>query len=384
MKFKSQSRPLAYICPMRIQLLITFVFLTFRLCAGDEPKVMYSIYLIGDTGKDTIPSEVLFLLAFDALDKPNSSVVFLGDNVYPTGNSYKSGTKAKKAQRILQSQLELFSTYRGTLFLIPGNHDWAAGKRGGEKAVLRQKAIVDSFSRSSMLVTNTDSVYFPAPGLPGPFAFNVHPQIQLVLIDSQWWLHRGLFRKTHGAGGRSVRAEKAHFLITLDSLLAGAEKNGRMTLVAGHHPIFSNGKHSHRAEPIRFLLNYTPLAIFHLFGLDRLLVQDMYQPRNKRFRTQLRSVIAKHSGVVYASGHEHNLQVMKDRSNYFVVSGAGAKLSATDRYRYPAMFMEDRQQGFFRLDLMSNGEIQLKAFGVRDRGEYWQKTLFRFATPTAN
>ena len=369
---------------MRIQLLISFLFLAFRLCAGDEPKVLYSLYLIGDTGKDTIPSEVLFLLAFDALDKPNSSVVFLGDNVYPAGNSYKSGSKARKAKRILQSQLELFSTYRGALFLIPGNHDWAAGKRGGEKAVLRQKAIVDSFCRKSMLVTNPDSVYFPTPGLPGPIAYHVHPQIQLVLMDSQWWLHRGLFRRTHGSAGRSFREEKQYFLNMLDSLLEKAEKQGKMTVLAGHHPIFSNGKHSHRLEPIRSLLNYTPLALLQLPGLDRLLVQDIYQPRYKRFRKQIRGVISRHSGVVYASGHEHNLQVMKDRSNYFVVSGAGAKLSATDRYRYPALFMEDRQQGFFRLDLMSNGEIKLKAFGVRDRGEYWQKTLYRFATPAAN
>ncbi len=369
---------------MRGFFLTFFTLISSVIFAADEPKVLFSVYLIGDTGSDTIPSEVLFLLAYEALDQSNSAVVFLGDNVYPAGNSAISGTRAKVEKRILESQLELFSTYPGQLYMIPGNHDWANGKGKGKQAALRQKALADTFTRRSTLISNAGSVYFPSAGLPGPVSIAIDSVFQLILIDTQWWLHKSIFRTVKGSGNRSYSEEKRFFLASMDSLILEARKQGKVPIVAGHHPLMSNGKHAHTKEPFRFLFNYTPLALFQTFGLDRWLSQDLFQPRYRRLRKALTQIFDKHERVIYASGHEHNLQLFQVGVNYQIISGSGSKLSYTDRYRYPALFMEDRQHGFFKLDFLSNGTVQISAYGVRDRGEYWRKTLFQMPFPPAN
>jgi hypothetical protein len=100
--------------------ILAFVFLLLGgvLRAQSDP-IIHSVFLIGDVGRDTIPSEAMFLLAFEAIGNENSSVVLLGDNVYPQGNL--PGLNEKRERRILLSQLELFSTYSGNFFVIPGN-----------------------------------------------------------------------------------------------------------------------------------------------------------------------------------------------------------------------------------------------------------------------
>lgn len=383
-RMRLECMPFFTFAAMQKLLLAWFSLFATVVFAADEPKVLFSVYLIGDTGKDTIPSEVLFLLAYEALDKTNSAVVFLGDNVYPAGNSSVSGGREKIERRILESQLELFSTYPGQFYMIPGNHDWANGKGKGLQAVQRQKALADTFSRNSTLISNSGQIYFPSAGLPGPVSIAIDSVFQLILIDTQWWLHKGVFRTVRGSGNRSYSEEKRLFLAALDSAISKARSQGRVPIVAGHHPLISNGQHAHRKEPLRFLFNYTPLALFQILGLDRWLSQDLFQPRYRRFRKAVQQVFDKHERVIYAAGHEHNLQLFQVGANYQIVSGSGSKLSYTDRYRYPALFMEDRQHGFFKLDILSNGAVRISAYGVRDRGEYWVKTLFQLPLPAEN
>ena len=48
-------------------------------------KIIYSVYLIGDAGMHPEPGPALILLQKELLANPQSAVVFLGDNIYPTG-----------------------------------------------------------------------------------------------------------------------------------------------------------------------------------------------------------------------------------------------------------------------------------------------------------
>lgn len=357
-------------------MLLFFLLVAAGLKAQIDP-IVHSVYLIGDTGKDTIPSEALFLMAFEAIDHSNSTVVFLGDNVYPNGNHpWKSGTREFNARRILLSQLELFSTFEGDLFMIPGNHDWNAGRLKGLSAVKYQKTLVDSFTKKNSVNANAGNTYFKTPGTPGPQLVKLHNGLNLILIDTQWWLHADLLHRVEAKSGRNAKHEKDLFLQRLDSLLADVARKGEWAVVCGHHPMYSNGNHAHRREPLRFLLNYTPLHIFSWMGMNRFLRQDLFQPRYKKLRKNLRAVMSKYPNTVYVSGHEHNMQYLKDRQVHYVVSGAGSKISMLDRYIFPAQFMEDQQTGFMRISLHESGWVRLSAYGVRERGVYWQTNLF--------
>jgi hypothetical protein len=358
---------------MRI-LAIVFLFFGCIIRAQTDP-IVHSVFLIGDTGKDTIPSEAMFLMAFEAIGNQNSSIVLLGDNVYPEGNLPSKDENFE--QRVLLSQLELMSTYTGDLFLIPGNHDWRAGKTKGLQAVKHQAFLTNEFSKSNSINKNAGATYFPSPGNPGPHAIDINSSVKLIMIDSQWWLHSDVLHQVETRNGNSIREEKERFLHELDSLLLSAEKNNQLSLVVGHHPIYTNGNHSHKREPIRFLLNFTPLHVFSWLSLNRSLRQDIAQPRYKKFSRALNEVLSRHPNLIYASGHEHNMQYLENAQVHHIVSGSGAKISPLDRYKFPAKFMDDQQHGFFRVNLHLSGAVTLEAYGVRERGKYWQCTLFR-------
>ncbi|MFM2285653.1 MAG: hypothetical protein RLZZ543_1150 [Bacteroidota bacterium] len=352
-------------------------FTSVRLCAQVDP-ILHSVYLIGDTGNDTIPSAALQLLAFEAFDDTNSTVVLLGDNIYPQGlNPQLSKTKTSIAQRKLIAQFELFDGYRGNFCVIPGNHDWSSGKASGKKAIEAQAMLTDEWFKAHSIVKNRETgVFATPPGLPGPKMLAVSNALNLVFLDSQWWLQHHFFEPVGKYPGLSRKATRAKALLRLDSMLSASATKGQFCMVMAHHPLYSNGKHVHVNEPMRSLINYTPLQIFGLLGLNRYFSQDLPQPRYRRYRRSVESILSKYPNTVYVAGHEHAMEYFEMDSLHVIISGSGSKRTELDRYRYPARFMDDLQNGFFRVTVHQSGKVLLHAFGIKDRGEYWKTELF--------
>jgi hypothetical protein len=356
-------------------------FLTFDLPAQVKDPILHAVYLIGDTGKDTIPSEALQLLAFESFDDTLSTILFLGDNVYNGGNSPNKSANASRISNLkLTNQLALFSAFLGEIYMIPGNHDWSNGKRSGLKAIANQQQLVDQwFLQNSPVANRQTGVYFDNPGFPGPISKALSENTQLILLDSQWWLQQDLFHPVKTFDGKNKRQTGKIALERLDSLLRISDSLGTLSIVAAHHPIASNGKHSHRLEPIRSLLNFTPLHLFSWLGLNRFLRQNLPQPRYQRYRRSVEAILTKHKNVIYVSGHEHAMQYLHQKNLHLIISGSGSSTRPIDRYKYPATFMDDLQAGFFKLTVHQSGTIYLHAYGVRDRGKYWSTKLFKLS-----
>jgi predicted phosphodiesterase len=355
------------------------ILLLFAFLSGKTQidPVVYSINFIGDSGRDTIPSEAMQLLAFECFDDSASTVVLLGDNVYSDGlNPRHSKHETHVALRKLVSQLELFIGYRGSFYMTGGNHDWSNGKFSGLKAIKEQERIVNNWLKENSIVTNRNSGgFYPGNGMPGPTKIALEANVDLLFVDTQWFLHRNLFKPTGRKAGMSRGAQKRNFYKQLDSLMNAGTADGRIQIVIAHHPIFTNGKHSHTNQPMRFLINCTPFQIFGLLGLNRYYSQDIVQPKYKKYRKSMLAILKKYPNTVYVSGHEHNMQAFKKDSVNYLVSGAGSKISEIDRYRFPAFFMDDLQMGFFQLTFHASGSVMLHAYGIKDRGEYWKTNL---------
>jgi hypothetical protein len=88
--------------------------------------------------------------------------------------------------------------------------------------------------------------------------------------------------------------------------------------------------------------------------------QDMSGSANKRMRAALEPALAAHPPLVYASGHDHGLQVITSESaRYFLVSGAGRS-----RHESPVSWLEQtrfgsQKAGFMRLDVLADGRARL-------------------------
>lgn len=326
-----------------MKFIIKYSFLLFFFSSLAQEVNPYKVYLIGDAGEDTIPGKALLLLKEELIANPNSSVVFLGDNVYPSGLKKDS----KESVLHLESQLQILKDYKGQIYFIPGNHDWQAQKRNGLNVLKDQEVYVEDYLKKNSTVANIENTTFlPKNGLPGPETVMLNDKLRLIIIDTQWFLH---FYKKNSIG--SKKETKVLFYKRLDSLLSVAKTNQEQVIIAAHHPIYSNGHHGRRKQPLRFSINFTPLQVFGLLGLNRLYSQDLSGPRYRRMRKKILSSINKSDNIVYASGHEHNLQCFKEKENRFIVSGSGSKRSKLMyRKRFDSVFQDDRTTGFIKLE----------------------------------
>jgi hypothetical protein len=317
-------------------------FLLFTSFAFAQ-TIKSTVYLVGDAGEDTIPGTALLLLKEEMIKNPESTVLFLGDNVYPNG--LVKGNRI--SEKHLTSQLQLLNDFPGRVYFIPGNHDWDGQKRTGLQRVKDEQEYVEAYMKNKTTVANrNEGSFLPAAGLPGPESILLSPGLRLVIYDSQWFLH---FYKKNTTGTKKQTREL--FYKKLDSLLTAAKANNEQVILAAHHPMYTNGQHSKYKQPWRFIINRTPLQVFGLLGLDRLYSQDIAQPRYKKLRKKMLGIITKYENVTYVSGHDHNLQCFMIGNTKYIVSGAGSKLSRFRRKkRFDAVFEDDSRTGFVRLE----------------------------------
>lgn len=341
---------------MKKNIVQSLLFLLFPLFLFSQ-QTKFSVYLIGDAGEDTVSGKALLLLKEQLLENPSSAVVFLGDNVYPSGFNPNSHNDKLR----LESQLNILKDYRGQAYFIPGNHDWDEQRKGGFKKIREQEKYVNEFLGRESAVSNRQSgVFFPGGGLPGPATVMLDEKLRLIMIDTQWFLQ--VYKK--GKKG-SKRKTKELFYHQLDSLLAYSATQEQKVIVTAHHPMFTNGAHSRKLQPERFLINYTPFRIFGLFGLDRLFSQDLPQSRYKRMRRRMLECFSHYDNIVYASGHDHNMQFFKEGKNHYIVSGNGSKLShLRKKGAFTSFFNEDSKTGFVKLEFYPDGRLVTSVYRV--------------------
>lgn len=330
---------------MELHFLKLFFFLLSFSIHAQQP---FYVYLIGDAGESEVSGKALLMLKEELLSHPNSAVIFLGDNVYPSG--LQANNKIDAAH--LESQLQILKEYKGQVYFIPGNHDWEAQKPNGLHTLKNQEEYVTNYLKINSTASNkNEATFLPKDGLPGPATILLTNQLRLIIIDTQWFLH--LFKKNKI--GTKTNTQNL-FYSSLDSLLRLAKQNKEQVIIGAHHPLFTNGQHSRNKQPLRFLINYTPFKLFGLMGLNRLFSQDMAQPRYKKMRRKMLNAFDQYDNIIYASGHEHNLQCFKNGSNKYIVSGAGSKLrQLRKKKKFDAVFQDDTKTGFIKLEYAEDG-----------------------------
>ena len=104
---------------------------------SDTAKISHTFYLLGDAGNfnDETAERKLGELQnrLKEADK-NSTLLFLGDNIYPKGLPNTDNPNERFiAESKLTNQLKLSKNFKGQTIFIPGNHDWYSGIKGLER-----------------------------------------------------------------------------------------------------------------------------------------------------------------------------------------------------------------------------------------------------------
>ena len=140
-----------------MKLFIKFLFLFISVSAFSQEPDQHAVYLIGDAGEDTVPGKALLQLKEQLIAHPNSSVIFLGDNVYPSGLKKNS----KESVLHLESQLQILKEFKGQVYFIPGNHDWEAQKRNGLSILKDQEEYVEKYLKKTTILNKDKATFLP-------------------------------------------------------------------------------------------------------------------------------------------------------------------------------------------------------------------------------
>ena len=323
----------------------------------------YEVFLIGDTGSiaRSKPDPVMETLCAHLNPDQESVVIFLGDNIYPRGLPDKDHILRSDAESALKAHKTALENYHGKVVFISGNHDWNKGRKDGYEYVLRQEKYLEKlFGKNVML---------PANGCPGPTEININDKLTLVLINTQWWLQPG-FRPIGKQCGCRVSSEEEFF----EHLIKILDNNkGKHIIVAGHAPVYSYAIHGGKYKLSHHIF---PLTIYHkkayipLPGLGSLLPlyrsifgakEDIAHPRYRHLRHKLKDIFKNYPGLIYAAGHEHNLQHIVKNQNHFIISGAGSKLKYVLSDGKNLRFGK-KALGFFKLRFETNGQAYMSAW----------------------
>ena len=344
-----------------------------------KDSIEVAVFLIGDAGSEAYDGEpVLQALAkqSDSLRPVRQFVVFLGDNVYPRGVPPLGHPGRDDAERRLAAQVLAIRKGSAQGLLIPGNHDWDRQGRDGWNAIRRQDSLTREFG-------GTDVRLAPSGGCPGPDVVDLGTHLRLIALDTEWWLHNDVkpYGDTSPCPTRTYEE--------VEDSLAGAlrDKGRRHAIVLTHHPMRSGGIHGGSftlGDHIFPLRNYkrwlwVPLPLIgSLYPFARQMGisnQDVFGAKYRRMRRALERAFRAQPPLVVASGHDHDLQVIRGgRSGitwaaYQLVSGAGILGHASVvRDIEGSLFMREAA-GFMRLDVTTAGRVRLSVTTVVPEGD---------------
>ena len=323
----------------------------------DAQDVRTRLLLIGDAGLPAPDEPVLDVLARWAGELPTrSTIVFLGDNVYPRGLVEEDDPLHEITSRRLEAQLDAALESGARAIFIPGNHDWAHGGMHGLRTLRRQeRAVVEVLGRGSFL---------PAGGCAGPAAVDL-PGLRLIIFDSQRFLQRAPVAPC-GSTKKGIVSEIGR--------LAG-EAQDREVMVVAHHPLASQGPHGGFSDWRDHLFPFTnmwrwawvPLPVI---GSLYPLVRNSYGPSTQdaghafyaEMVDSLEEELREENPLAYAGAHDHSLQVLEgdEAFDYVLVSGGGSSPIITKVTSGTDTLFAHAAPGFMVVDVTHAGTVGLR------------------------
>jgi len=328
-------------------------------------EISHTVYLIGDAGLSEGNRSNVTLQSFksklNTADK-NSTAIFLGDNIYPAGLPDKKDfpIEHEQAKNHLDAQLETLDDFKGRPLFIPGNHDWYSE---GLKGLKRQERYIEKKLEQK-------NPFLPENGCPLK-EIKVNDKLTIIVVDSEWYLTN--WNKHPGMNDNCDIKSRSKFWEEVVGLIK--KNRDKTTLIALHHPMFSYGPHGGQFSLKQQLFpagNKVPLPILGSFinvlrKTSGASPEDLQNKRYTDFKSRMVTLAQYSDKVIFASGHEHALQYIKEHNIPQIVSGSGAKKGVT-RLLNGSQFSTGKN-GYAALEIYTDGSSAVRFYGVKDDSE---------------
>ena len=338
----------------------------------DSTRLRYSVFLIGDVGSPISAGRggepSLNFMRREMLQAGrNSATIFLGDNIYNQGMPPEEAYDRKTAESRLNEQLDILKGYQGEKYMTPGNHDWIQGYQGGLAQVVREQVYAEHYlAQDSAEFSYTGDFMVPRNGCPGPYEIRLRDDLVMIALNSQWFITEQQNRPYGDACGADTEDE---VYAQLEEVIK--RNKDRHILIIAHHPLYSDGIHggyftfADHVFPLSIVAKYAflPLpGIGSIYPLARKyggISQDLAYPAYQNYKKNLLAIFAKYPNVIYANGHEHNLQYFEDEGAraHFITSGSGCKTQHVKDGPGGGALFSDKEKGFARLNYYDDGQV---------------------------
>lgn len=324
-------------------------------------SIIHTFYLVGDAGnldQDEAFHNMNILRDSLAKTSENSTLMFLGDNIYPVGMPKKDDENRALAEKKMDNQISLSQNFKGKTIFIPGNHDWY---NNGIKGLKREEDYV-------IEKLGDKSAFAPRNGCPIETR-KINKKLTLILVDTEWVLAN--WDKNPGINEKCEIKTREDFYTEFEDQL---NKNQNKTIVvATHHPLITHGSHGgyHSWEKQIFPLeNKIPLPILGT-GINLMRAtggithQDISNQNYKNLADRLKTLISGRKNIVIVSGHDHNLQYIEQGDIRQIVSGAGSKTESAK-----AVGINDfsfGKNGYAELKISKSGNAEVSFYNLNPK-----------------
>jgi hypothetical protein len=353
-------------------ILISF-FISFNPCLAQENEgIDQVVYLIGNTATSAINESHLASLKEQLTTEESSfTLLHLGDIVNP-----------EQADNWTHELDLLFKLTEGRensqIIFTPGDKDWSNSGQDGLRMVKKLEIEVEQRKESS-------NIFLPSEGCPGPEVIDLSPQLRLIVINTQWWLHPYDIPEAPDADCNNLTKEE--FIESLEETIE--ESEGRNILIVGHHPVVSSGVYGGHMTLQTHLFpfadtkrgNRIPVPLvgsFHAAYRQNVgTVRDMANESYQDFINHMSAVLSQHPGLIYVSAHDYSLQLLKFRESYQIISGSINEKEPTGKKQNK--LFSSSNFGYTRLEYHRSGEIRVGYYEVSsdEPAELYSKILFR-------
>jgi hypothetical protein len=279
---------------MRTVYYIIILLIFSQALAAQEDSIVQRLIMIGDAGqlKNDRNPELELVARLYSMKDSNTTVIYLGDNIYPVGLPEPGSANYETSKKVLDLQIDLLKDKAAKGVIIPGNHDWMKGGPYGKDQLRYQELHVKARQLSNMM-------FAPGSGCPGPVEIPLNESVVMIVVDSQWWLQK---ENRPGETSDCECKTEDEVVIQLKDMLY--RNRSKLVIYAAHHPFKSYGPHGgyftwkQHLFPLTELNDnlYIPLPVLgsiYAFGRGGLgNIQDLKNPEYKDYTNRIDQVLS--------------------------------------------------------------------------------------------
>jgi hypothetical protein len=323
--------------------------------ATSQDDIVRRVILIGDAGEMNGHQQAIIPDAASRILTGKTTVLYLGNNIYPSGMKLSGKSDEGYSQQILQSQYQPMRSKGAAVYFVPGNFDWDRSGKNGLAKIRKQWAHIHAQNDPLLQLV-------PANGCPDPVELTISDEMTIIAFDSEWWLFP--FSKVNP----DVDCE----CTTKDEVVARLEelfyKNRfKVILLASHHPFQSYGVRGGNFTlkdhifPLTALNKnlYLPLpvvgSIYPIVRKSFTGPEDLRHPLYKDMIKKIDNVFDSFPNLIHVGAHERGLQLIKTEQIQ-VVSGSGA--NAKSAIKKKNSLFAKAVQGYVTIDLLKSNDTR--------------------------